>query len=59
MPVYTFKCPTGHTSDQLHPMAEKPVFVNCPTCGKPSRSIPSPAPVHFKGSGFYATDRGK
>jgi predicted nucleic acid-binding Zn ribbon protein len=31
----------------------------CPQCGREGRQIFFPAPLHFKGSGFYVTDSRK
>jgi predicted nucleic acid-binding Zn ribbon protein len=34
-------------------------IVDCPKCSAKSKRILCPAPVLFKGSGFYVTDSGK
>jgi len=56
MPLYDYACTKcGHTIevrhgfDQTH---EEP----CAVCGAPVRRVFNPAPVLFKGSGFYVTD---
>lgn len=55
MPVYEYRCDNGHGFDVVQSMSEDPVQT-CEVCGAPvERVMHSPA-VHFKGSGFYATD---
>lgn len=58
MPTYDFYCETCDTvvEQWLH-LKEEPQ--PCPTCGKPMTKLLSAPPVHFKGSGFYATDYGR
>jgi putative FmdB family regulatory protein len=56
MPLYDYACTrcgrvyeVRHGFDETH---EKP----CESCGAPLRRVFNPAPVLFKGSGFYVTD---
>lgn len=56
MPLYDYACTrcgrvyeVRHGFDETH---EKP----CEACGAPLRRVFNPAPVLFKGSGFYVTD---
>jgi putative FmdB family regulatory protein len=58
MPIYEYRCADGHTFEVLQSMADDPVTV-CEVCGKPVERVFHPIAVHFKGSGFYATDYAK
>jgi putative FmdB family regulatory protein len=58
MPVYEYRCENGHTFDVVQRMSDDPVAV-CQECGAPVQRVFHPVAVHFKGSGFYATDYGK
>ena len=56
MPTYTYQCKKcKHKFDVLHRLYDPPP--KCEECGKRVRRlIQPPAGIHFKGSGFYATD---
>lgn len=58
MPIYEYRCDKGHTFEVRQRMAEDPL-ANCPTCKAPVQRVFHPVAIHFKGSGFYATDYGK
>jgi putative FmdB family regulatory protein len=59
MPIYEYRCPKGHTFEIFQRFADAPVEV-CQECGAgPVEKILFPVAVHFKGSGFYATDYGR
>jgi len=58
MPFYEYRCERGHIFEVLQRMSDDPV-TSCTTCGKPVQRVLQPVAVHFKGSGFYATDYGK
>ena len=59
MPIYEYRCPDGHTFEVFQRMADPPSEV-CEVCGKaPVEKVLYPVAVHYKGSGFYATDYGK
>lgn len=56
MPLYDYACTKcgrvheiRHGFDEVH---DRP----CEACGAPVRRVFNPAPVLFKGSGFYVTD---
>jgi len=57
MPTYEYKCPKGHVFEKTFPRITSKRHAKCPVCGKRAeRLISGGAGVHFKGSGFYATD---
>ena len=58
MPIYEYRCDNGHTLEVLQRMSEGPL-ASCTTCEAPVRRVFHPVAVHFKGSGFYATDYAK
>jgi putative FmdB family regulatory protein len=59
VPIYEYRCPNGHTFEVFHKMTEAPPD-GCPVCAAgPVEKILFPVAVHFKGSGFYATDYGR
>ena len=55
MPTYVYKCDNDHTFEVMQSMAEDPLDT-CEVCGAPARRQLFAPAVHFKGSGFYATD---
>jgi putative FmdB family regulatory protein len=56
MPLYDYACTKcGHTIEVRHGFDETHKQP-CPVCGAPVRRVFNPAPVLFKGSGFYVTD---
>jgi putative FmdB family regulatory protein len=59
MPIYEYKCPNGHLFEVIHSMADSGPGV-CQVCEEgPIERVLHPVAVHFKGSGFYATDYGR
>lgn len=58
MPIYEYKCENGHVFDAIQRMTDDPLS-SCEECGAPVERVFHPVAVHFKGSGFYATDYGK
>jgi len=57
MPIYEYRCEQGHTFEVMQRMTDDPV-ATCQTCDAPVSRVFHPVAVHFKGSGFYATDYG-
>jgi len=57
MPTYGYRCPAcGHEFEKVRKITAKN-RPKCPKCGKVAdRVITGGAGLHFKGSGFYATD---
>ncbi len=58
MPIYEYKCANGHVFDVIQKMNDEPL-AECQECDAPAERVLHPVAVHFKGSGFYATDYGK
>ena len=58
MPTYEYRCEDGHEFEVFQRMSDDPL-TECQVCGKAVRRVLFPPPVHFKGSGFYATDYGR
>lgn len=56
MPLYDYACTKcGKISEVRHGFDET-YQEPCAACGAPLRRVFNPAPVLFKGSGFYVTD---
>jgi putative FmdB family regulatory protein len=58
MPIYEYRCTNGHVFEVMQRMSDDPVSV-CEVCSEPVERVFHPVAVHFKGSGFYATDYGR
>jgi putative FmdB family regulatory protein len=58
MPTYEYRCQNDHLFEVFQRMADDPLE-SCTICGAPAQRVFHPVAVHFKGSGFYATDYGK
>ena len=58
MPTYEYRCENGHTFEVMQSMSDDPL-TNCTTCSASVQRVFHPVAVHFKGSGFYATDYGR
>ncbi len=57
MPIYEYRCKTGHTFEVMQRISDDPV-TQCEVCGASVERVFHPVAVHFKGSGFYNTDYG-
>jgi len=57
MPIYEYRCDSGHLFEVMQKMSDGPV-TECETCAAPVQRVFHPVAVHFKGSGFYNTDYG-
>ena len=55
MPIYEYRCATGHTFETFQSMSDEPVEI-CEFCEAPVERVLSAPAIHFKGSGFYTTD---
>jgi putative FmdB family regulatory protein len=59
MPIYEYRCPQGHYFEIFQRM-DDPQPPSCEVCGQgPVERVLHPVAIHFKGSGFYATDYGR
>lgn len=58
MPIYEYKCTSGHVFDVIQRMSDEPL-TECQECGAPAERVLHPVAIHFKGSGFHNTDYGK
>ena len=59
MPTYEYVCRScGHLFEIVQSMRDD-TLTECPQCGGELRKVFAPPAISFKGSGFYATDKGK
>jgi putative FmdB family regulatory protein len=60
MPLYDYKCSACHKVTEVRHGFGESFTSPCPECGGKIDRVFNPAPIVFKGSGFYVTDsRGK
>jgi putative FmdB family regulatory protein len=59
MPIYEYECERCCSRFELKRRFGDDDGGVCPRCGSPARRLFSPAPIIFKGSGFYVTDSRK
>ena len=58
-PVYEFRCPRCSTTiEQRRAFEEDSPNPMCGDCCMGMERVWSSTPIHFKGSGFYTTDKG-
>jgi len=57
MPTYDFTCPKHGKFEMNKPIAKRDGAV-CPICSAISPRAFSVPAVHYRGSGFFATDKG-
>lgn len=56
MPIYEYECTKcNHRFDKRQTFKDEAIAI-CPKCHTKSSRVMVPAPVIFKGSGFYVTD---
>jgi putative FmdB family regulatory protein len=56
MPIYEYQCTVcDHSFEQRQSFDSEPICA-CPQCENRARRLFKPAPIIFKGSGFYVTD---
>jgi putative FmdB family regulatory protein len=56
LPVYEYRCvECGHCYERREGF-DAPSLQVCPQCSGAARRVLHPAPIVFKGSGFYSTD---
>jgi putative FmdB family regulatory protein len=56
MPIYEYCCDSCLHRFELKRSFSDNSTVTCPRCSSSVRQVYSPAPIIFKGSGFYVTD---
>jgi putative FmdB family regulatory protein len=60
MPLYDYRCSACHNVTEVRHGFGETYAEPCPSCGGKLARVFNPAPIVFKGSGFYVTDsRGK
>lgn len=59
MPIYEYECTKCKSRFEVKRGFHETGGGCCPQCGGEGRQIYSPAPLIFKGSGFYVTDHRK
>lgn len=56
MPTYAYECAAcGHAFDAVQKFSDDPL-TECPACAGRVRRVIHPAPIVFKGTGWYITD---
>lgn len=58
MPIYEYRCTDCNCDFELRQGFDTEPFSACPKCQNTARRVFRPAPIIFKGSGFYVTDYG-
>ena len=56
MPTYEYRCQKCAHGYEKREGFHAPARQRCPKCGGSARRVLHPAPIVFKGSGFYVTD---
>ncbi len=56
MPLYDYKCTNCGTVREVRHGFDESHDEPCPACGGAMTRVFNPAPIVFKGSGFYKTD---
>jgi putative FmdB family regulatory protein len=56
MPIYEYECPECRHRFEKKQSFHDEAKADCPECQAPAKRIFHPAPIIFKGSGFYVTD---
>lgn len=56
MPYYTYNCPECGNFDHFKRMTEDDLLI-CPVCLSEVKRVYSIPEIHYKGVGFYATDK--
>ena len=57
MPVYEYKCLSGHESSEMRSINEEQKLICCPICGDALKQVYSPPLMQLKGGGFYRNSR--
>ena len=57
MPMYDYKCDKCGITNELHHGWHNRPMILCTYCNEPMTKVITAAPAHFKGKGFYSTDK--
>lgn len=57
MPVYQYKCLSGHEVEEERKITEDQKMICCPLCGDALKPVYSSPGVQLKGGGFYRNSR--
>lgn len=57
MPKYDYKCLQCKSYTELTHGFHDASMKTCPKCGGGMKKVFTPTPTHFKGNGFYKTDK--
>lgn len=58
MPLYAYHCDRCNTKFEFWQKFDDPARTVCPDCQTVTlRKLYEPTPVHFKGNGYYVTDK--
>jgi putative FmdB family regulatory protein len=55
VPIYEYECVQGHRFERRQGFHDEPLRA-CVECGQSARRLIQPAPIIFKGSGWYIND---
>ena len=58
VPIYEYRCANGHEFELFQRMSD-PAPAGCVECEAPVQKVLTAPAIHYKGSGFYATDYGR
>ena len=58
MPIYEYRCLNGHHFEVMRRFSDPPIEA-CDECGEEVQKVLTAPAIHFKGSGFHATDYGR
>lgn len=56
MPLYDYRCKKCHKVTEIRHGFNESNAQSCAVCGGELKRVFNPAPIVFKGSGFYVTD---
>ncbi|MFO8009847.1 MAG: FmdB family zinc ribbon protein [Dehalococcoidia bacterium] len=56
MPIYEYRCTACESCFEMKQSFDAEPVCSCPKCNSEARRQFRPAPIIFKGSGFYVTD---
>ena len=59
MPIYEYECSKCSHRFELKQTFDDEPWAECPQCKEIAKRVFHPAPIIFKGSGFYVTDHRK